>query len=166
MGYCKTHYGQLRNKGRVWIIGSRQGRAAHATCIVYACGDSTVQWGYCTAHIDEWLGRCIIHWCDEPIRYKKLGLCDAHARQNRWFSHKYGITISERYLLAERQNHQCATCSAPDERGALNVDHCHDTGKVRGLLCGNCNRAIGLFNHNPAALKSAAEYLEKAHGVD
>jgi hypothetical protein len=43
----------------------------------------------------------------------------------------------------------------------LAVDHCHDTGKVRRLLCHNCNRALGLFKDNSDILRKAADYVEE-----
>ena len=54
----------------------------------------------------------------------------------------------------------CQICNQTDRR-ALNVDHCHDTGKVRGLLCDNCNKALGLFRDNPKLLGQAANYLRR-----
>jgi hypothetical protein len=42
----------------------------------------------------------------------------------------------------------------------LAVDHCHDSNRVRGILCGNCNRGIGAFDHDPSRLAAAAEYLK------
>ena len=55
----------------------------------------------------------------------------------------------------------CQICKQVDERRALSIDHNHSTGKVRGLLCDKCNRAIGLMQENINSLKSAIEYLER-----
>lgn len=54
----------------------------------------------------------------------------------------------------------CQICNQTDRR-ELNVDHCHSTGKVRGLLCDNCNKALGLFRDNPELLGQAANYLRR-----
>jgi hypothetical protein len=48
----------------------------------------------------------------------------------------------------------------------LAVDHCHTTGKVRGLLCSTCNTALGSFQDNPAYLKAAIHYLESHDGLE
>jgi hypothetical protein len=80
----------------------------------------------------------------------------------------YGMTLGEFDALVEKQNGACEICGkipSPDNQYAysrLNVDHDHKTGKVRGLLCANCNRAIGMFGDNPATLNRAADYLRKA----
>lgn len=163
-GYCVTHYGQYYTRGRVWVIGSRPGRSALRECLWYGCGERSVRWGYCEKHAVEELGQCWVPWCEEPVRHKRLGLCDAHTRQNNYMSHKYGIGMAERYKLAEQQNWTCAICPVKDERGSLNIDHCHTTGRVRGLVCGNCNRAIGLFKDDPRIIKNAAHYLERDNG--
>jgi hypothetical protein len=54
----------------------------------------------------------------------------------------------------------CQICSKTDRR-ALNVDHCHTTGKVRGLLCDNCNKGLGLFRDDKDLLTSAINYLKE-----
>ena len=64
--------------------------------------------------------------------------------------------------MAEFQGWQCKIC-AKDLRGAgrqLQIDHCHKSGKVRALLCGPCNRALGQMHDDPAKLRKAADYLE------
>ena len=77
--------------------------------------------------------------------------------------HLYGITSEQFTELLILQDHGCAICakSATIQGKALAVDHCHDTGKIRGLLCDVCNRAIGLFKNNAAYLQSAVKYLTK-----
>lgn len=78
--------------------------------------------------------------------------------------YKYGIDKLTYAKLLEVQNNVCAVCKkrCRDSRGrGLAVDHCHTTGKIRGLLCSPCNQAIGLFLDDPDLLKNAIVYLEK-----
>jgi hypothetical protein len=71
----------------------------------------------------------------------------------------YGLTEDDYWRLYEKQNGVCAICGERGKRDKLDVDHCHKTGAVRGLLCNRCNLCIGRFEDNPMYLKSAAEYL-------
>jgi len=77
---------------------------------------------------------------------------------------KYGITAREYLRLFERQEGTCAICFENDGRRRLAVDHCHETGKVRGLLCVNCNTGLGKFRDNITMLQRAIYYLELHHG--
>jgi hypothetical protein len=76
---------------------------------------------------------------------------------------KYGITLVEYDAILSRQGGGCAICGSKQSGGRwseqLHVDHCHDTGKVRGLLCETCNRGLGLFHDSPEKLRAAAAYL-------
>lgn len=75
---------------------------------------------------------------------------------------KYGITISEYDAMNKLQNGVCAICKKPCTCGRrLAVDHDHDTGIVRELLCSRCNRGIGMFKESPDYMKSAFDYLIK-----
>lgn len=73
----------------------------------------------------------------------------------------YGITLEEYNAMLESQGGVCAICGGtePAEGRMMAVDHCHATGKVRGILCSCCNRALGLFRDNTDYLKSAINYL-------
>ena len=75
----------------------------------------------------------------------------------------YGITNVEYEEMLERQSFCCAGCGLHEnELGKkLHVDHNHETGTVRGLLCGNCNRALGLVKENLKTLVELQKYLEK-----
>ncbi|MBW3561477.1 MAG: endonuclease VII domain-containing protein [Actinobacteria bacterium] len=75
----------------------------------------------------------------------------------------YGLTLVELREMLTAQGGRCAICNAAfDEDLVPNVDHCHETGRVRGLLCHHCNTGMGLLRDDPARLRSAARYLEDA----
>lgn len=84
----------------------------------------------------------------------------------------YGITANELAEMVEQQNGRCAIChklptgranggAYPDRLPSLHVDHNHETGARRGLLCSNCNTMLGLAGDDPRVLRAAVEYLEK-----
>ncbi len=69
----------------------------------------------------------------------------------------YGLTLEQWDAMRSSQGGGCAICRTTT---ALGVDHCHASGRVRGLLCGPCNRAIGMLRDDPARARAAAVYLE------
>lgn len=71
---------------------------------------------------------------------------------------KYGITPEAFQLMLLRQKNSCGICEEVFSEEP-NVDHCHRTGEVRGLLCGRCNRALGGFRDSLEVLERAKEYL-------
>lgn len=79
---------------------------------------------------------------------------------------KYGLTVDDYEALLRGQGGVCAIClespqptAGPNRNGILFVDHCHDTGKVRGLLCQKCNTAIGYLRDDPEITARASAYL-------
>lgn len=75
----------------------------------------------------------------------------------------FGITKEEYDQMLAHQNGVCAICLEVCATGRdLAVDHDHETGKVRGLLCRDCNVSLGLMKDDPNRLRKAAEYLEQA----
>lgn len=80
---------------------------------------------------------------------------------------RYRITPEEYDRMLLEQDGLCAICQRPEterRKGILKklaVDHCHNSGAVRGLLCSACNHAIGKLQDSPAILRRAAEYLER-----
>ena len=76
---------------------------------------------------------------------------------------KYGITEDDYLEMCEQQNHKCKICGTDSEElnRSLAVDHCHNTGVVRGLLCQKCNIGIGHFNDDIQLLAKAIQYLQE-----
>lgn len=92
------------------------------------------------------------------------------AQSKKVFEHNMRLQLKvkfsyEDYLaMLERQGGVCAICHQPEtekRQRCLNVDHDHVTGKVRGLLCSNCNHALGQFDDNPETIRKAIAYLQK-----
>lgn len=83
-------------------------------------------------------------------------------RRNWRLINTYGITIDDYEKMRAEQNGRCAICGTFDPGGEhFHVDHDHETGKIRGLLCNNCNPGLGWFKDNIDTLLSAAQYLRK-----
>lgn len=75
---------------------------------------------------------------------------------------RYGLTLGDYHELLREQDLHCAICGIrfrPDVPPV--VDHCHDQGHVRGLLCSNCNTGLGLFADSPDILQQAINYLTR-----
>jgi hypothetical protein len=73
---------------------------------------------------------------------------------------QYGLSLEDYNNMLISQKSVCAICERPSNYLKLNVDHCHKTGKVRGLLCQKCNSALGLFQDDKDLCIKAAKYLD------
>lgn len=97
--------------------------------------------------------------------------------RNRMLQSKYGITIEDFEIMLTKQGNKCGICGIHIDEAKANdglksgidnrprefsVDHCHATGKVRGLLCNECNRGIGMIGDTSDALYKAYKYLLQA----
>lgn len=85
------------------------------------------------------------------------------SRRTTILKNRYGITEDDYNAMFVKQSGKCAVCSTDFNGSARNmdVDHCHVSGRVRGLLCNNCNRGIGYLQDSPGLLLSAAAYLNQ-----
>ena len=89
------------------------------------------------------------------------------SQRQRNLKHRFGVDLEWYEEQFKKQNYSCAICKTKTNKTVgdrqfwnFSVDHCHDSGKIRGILCNNCNRALGLFQDNPELLKKAASYVE------
>ena len=82
-----------------------------------------------------------------------------------FLDYRYGISKADYERMLADQGGVCAICKTSEPGGrdkVWHVDHCHNTNKVRGLLCGPCNRGLGQFRDDPKRLRAAADYLVSA----
>ena len=106
-------------------------------------------------------------------RYQKEAQRLYPDRIRNWrISHKFGMTVQAYDAMYASQGGVCAICKEPEtgkSRGSeatklLAVDHDHATGKIRALLCAQCNQALGMFRDKPRLLRAAIQYLEYHNG--
>lgn len=77
----------------------------------------------------------------------------------------FGLTVEQYTAMVEAQNGVCAICGKPEShprKKNLAVDHCHTTGKIRGLLCNSCNTGIGLLKEDERLFLRTIEYLKQS----
>lgn len=72
----------------------------------------------------------------------------------------YGLTLDQFHAMYERQDFSCAICGKEDVK--LVIDHCHGSGRVRGLLCTRCNVGLGIFGESVESINRSIAYLEKS----
>ena len=102
-------------------------------------------------------------YCRHACAQKAARQRDPTRRRRYALRHTYGLTLEDYDLMLARQGGVCAICGTAKPNGFgkfLAVDHCHDTGRIRGLLCGNCNHGLGKFDHDPKRLRRAIRYLQ------
>ncbi len=159
-GLCNKHY-------RIEL----NARPDRAFCSVDRCRDPVHANKLCTKHHV----RLRRHGSLNPTRPKSFTGSDRHYEEfyrmaaSRSLKRKYGITLLDYEEMHSKQKGKCLICgekekrinSYTDEPVRMPVDHCHVTGKVRGLLCSNCNTGIGNFNDSIEMLKKAISYLKE-----
>ena len=110
--------------------------------------------------------------CDGKARKKwreNNPVRSSESARGRNLKHKYGITLEDYKSMLEDQGGVCAICGVSTNKTSgrngdkLNfaVDHCHTTGNVRGLLCNQCNRGLGMLMDSAETLEKALSYLKK-----
>lgn len=93
--------------------------------------------------------------------HKVSDLRDPERTRTRWLKYRYGISSEDYNLLLESQNHKCAICKK-EQSEKFCVDHCHQTKKIRGLLCHKCNTTLGFVNDDLEILHTMIVYLKNS----
>lgn len=116
---------------------------------------------YFRSNRNRYESRCKV-CCKERTKHRRPEV----QRENK-LKKAFGITLATYNIMLESQDHVCAICGMPElvQNRSLSVDHDHKTGKIRQLLCGNCNHALGKFKDDPELCIKAAEYLTRHREV-
>jgi hypothetical protein len=93
----------------------------------------------------------------DRIRARQNELADPVKKHAQHIKRKYGLTSEKYELMVQSQNNCCAICQRPAKVRRMHVDHDHETGEVRGLLCYGCNASLG---HLEKHFDRYAEYLK------
>lgn len=112
----------------------------------------------------------VASWCKNCVNKARIDAIGKYHKttKNNGLRKKYGLSIEKYEEMVKSQNNLCAICKKEETAvcgrlrkiRSLAVDHCHMNGQIRGLLCGNCNQALGKFKDSIACLKNAISYLE------
>ena len=105
-----------------------------------------------------------IHSEKRRAQWREWNKRNKEYRDEYGYKRRYGITWEERDALLAKQGGCCAICKADNpqsKRAGWHTDHCHTTGKIRGMLCYKCNILLGLANDNLLTLQAAIDYLGK-----
>jgi len=107
-------------------------------------------------------GVCSVCGTTELFEYGKCRPCLVQYKYWHKIKQKYGITREDWERIRDEQGGRCALCDRKPKE--LVVDHCHETGVVRGLVCRGCNVALGRLGDNLESIKRVIEYLERSRG--
>ena len=179
-GLCGTHYQMLKRGITDFKPIKTRVSVKPECCEVDGCDLPVKSKGLCATHYQRLLRHGHVRNIDRAKPFQQCSesgcknhayaksLCNAHYIKQSRALKVFGLTREKHLDMLNEQNHVCKICGKPEQSKdpksgktkSLAIDHNHNTGIVRGLLCSNCNRGIGLFGDSIETLKSAIQYLE------
>ena len=159
--------------GRLTVVlrlGRTEGNGTYRYLVQCDCGESkTVGTGALSRGQTQSCG-CLQRRRGAESPNFKHGLADKSHPLNRKYQRetfdrfKYGLEPDHKQALMDKQNGGCAICGYKfgQKKGDIKVDHCHNQGHVRGLLCDLCNRGIGMLKENTEILSNAIKYIQQS----
>lgn len=185
-GWCHAHYMRwykrggdpAENRRTKAYIGPR------TACSVVDCEDEVEGWGWCKTHyqlaarIYKVYPRTCDH-CEKPYVGRRSDSrfctreCKAKEREKdgraaasvrKWqMKDRYGLEPADYHRMLSEQGGGCAICGTfdPQGRGRFHIDHDHTNGRIRGLLCTECNIGLGKFKDDPELVRKAVDYLDR-----
>lgn len=173
-GLCDTHYRRQKR------YGTTDAPVRPTVCAVAGCDGAVASYALCDKHYrrsrkgqdaDRFCRYCggkldvnahvLRVYCSDFCKERDHCIRRREGHRARWLR-QYGLTVDEFEALLLAQEGRCAICRTDKvpRRGNWHVDHCHESGRIRGILCHGCNVALGHFKDNADLLRRAAEYLQ------
>lgn len=164
-GLCSMHYARLRKTGSLDLHATRY---RLDPCSVDGCDGKHYAAGWCRKHYGQWrkgiqpsLYKSCLH-CGEAITDRNAGAelhtdCVALRQADQRYQRNFGMSLDRYNAISKYQRNRCAICGT--NSSVLHVDHDHVSNAVRGLLCGSCNRGLGLYKDLTEILQAAIDYL-------
>lgn len=149
--YHEAHREDILSRHRIYYKAHREQASAYAMAWSKAHPKETrvTQKRYRLAHLEQERARKKAKYKENPERIYERNL-----------KNKYNLSLDAFNAMRLFQGNACAICKEPFAK-TPHVDHDHETGNIRGLLCPMCNSGIGYFKDDPLRLRVAIEYLEK-----
>ena len=167
-GFCPKHYQRMRRSGHPELVARQCRECASRFTYTPTKGRRRMLCDDCVVRLQrERVARYNHRQSRAAAGDDPEYLIRLRTYQFRANIRRYGITPEQFDELLASQAGRCAICGEtpdPDGKGAysrLHIDHCHETGLVRGLLCGRCNAALGHFRDDPGRLAAAINYLNE-----
>ncbi len=181
-GLCRGCYYHEKRHGTL----ERKPRKVRTICKIEACGQFVVAHGFCDKHRIRSRSSGVpnaprVLSTNPKAVYERERRHRVPQRKRTSEEHKnaslkkvFGITLDQYNEMLDRQCGVCAICGEKDKKishhtkkpMSLAVDHCHETSKIRGLLCSACNHGLGNFRDNVKLLGAAIAYLQKHASED
>lgn len=172
-GLCERHYSKARWAGNIDEVGLPRHPSRGGGKIANPVTDVDTEARTCTCHIHgpgsrlrvrlRKAGRVVYlcRQCDRgPGDHRGgKGVSSVEARRAAYLRSKYGMTVEEYEIRIQAQQGMCLICRAEIDESNGAVDHCHNLGHVRGILCRRCNIGLGWFNDDPELVARATKYL-------
>jgi hypothetical protein len=98
-------------------------------------------------------------------KQSRCKICTVLAGRESQYRIRYNMSLQDKEDMIKAQGNQCAICGYYFQKGKekhVHVDHCHDTLKVRGILCSYCNTGIGLLKNSPEIMQNAIKYIQNS----
>lgn len=157
-GMCAAHYNRVRlGKSKNPDAPVRLIKRNGLKCKEENCTESPTARGFCISHYH---------------RKRRESPEELQSERAYRFKRSYGITMAQRQELLKKANFKCEICAIELEHEetkqsyrTCHIDHDHDTNKIRGVLCPNCNRGLGMFKDKIDVLEAALNYLKKHEDI-
>lgn len=152
----------IRQRNRAQYLKHRERRIAEAKAY-YEANKERIQAARVArrqANLEDYRARDRARYHADPDRRRESNRRWHERNPHKAQANSHGLSAEQFTAMLQAQHHICALCDASFANRRPYIDHDHQTGEVRGLLCMNCNTALGHFRDDPYLMRRAADYVQ------